>query len=211
MQVCLIDPFPLRRAAYSAVFTPWAKSNGFDINEAAPADDTDSTLVLVVLAGDHISSANGRALLDKLARETLGRICVIVDSHTPECVDVALENDVKGVLVTSEEPSVVFAALDFIAAGGCYIPHVSIAPCSSPEISYIPKKCESTVVEDAQKFDLTHRQHEVLRNLQDGSSNKEIARKLNVSEATVKSHVSQVMRKLNASNRTQAALLSRDQ
>jgi DNA-binding NarL/FixJ family response regulator len=55
---------------------------------------------------------------------------------------------------------------------------------------------------------LTARQREVLTGLKDGLSNKQIARNLDMSEATVKVHVRQVMRKLGALNRTQAAVLA---
>lgn len=53
---------------------------------------------------------------------------------------------------------------------------------------------------------LTPRQHEVLQKLSEGKSNKLIARDLDMTEATVKVHVRQIMRKFGATNRTQAAL-----
>ena len=68
----------------------------------------------------------------------------------------------------------------------------SIAPLGAPpEDVYLP---------------LTWREMEVLQNLADGSSNKEIARRLDISEQTVKNHVSSVLRKLNVADRTQAAM-----
>lgn len=54
---------------------------------------------------------------------------------------------------------------------------------------------------------LTHRQHQVLLQLRRGQPNKVIARELGVTEGTVKVHVRQIMRKLGAANRTQAAVL----
>jgi DNA-binding NarL/FixJ family response regulator len=55
---------------------------------------------------------------------------------------------------------------------------------------------------------LTAREHEVLAQLADGRSNREIARALGVSEKTVKTHVSSVLAKLGVADRTQAAVLA---
>jgi DNA-binding NarL/FixJ family response regulator len=54
--------------------------------------------------------------------------------------------------------------------------------------------------------DLSPRQETVLYGMMDGRSNREIALELNVSEETVKTHVSAILRFFNAENRTQAAL-----
>ncbi len=53
--------------------------------------------------------------------------------------------------------------------------------------------------------ELTGRELEVLRQIVDGKSNKEIGNVLNISEATVKSHINNILSKLGVSDRTQAA------
>ena len=53
---------------------------------------------------------------------------------------------------------------------------------------------------------MTARQWEVLERLRQGESNKLIGRQLKLRESTVKVHIRQIMRKLGATNRTQAAL-----
>jgi NarL family two-component system response regulator LiaR len=57
---------------------------------------------------------------------------------------------------------------------------------------------------------LTERETDVLRLLAQGQSNQEIAKNLNISMTTVRSHVSNILQKLNVSNRTQAALVAQE-
>ncbi|MCA0921671.1 response regulator transcription factor [Pseudooceanicola nanhaiensis] len=64
--------------------------------------------------------------------------------------------------------------------------------------------------EEAETGPLTPRELEVVRGIAAGDSNKEIARNLGVQEVTVKLHVKTLSRKLNARNRTHAAMLARD-
>ncbi|MGI3185411.1 response regulator [Nioella aestuarii] len=63
---------------------------------------------------------------------------------------------------------------------------------------------------DSRAANLTSRETEVLRALCDGKSNKEIARDLDLQEVTIKLHVKTLCRKLDARNRTQAAMIARD-
>ena len=65
--------------------------------------------------------------------------------------------------------------------------------------------------EEEQPFGtLTEREGQVLRGLCEGKSNKEIARDLDLQEVTIKLHVKTLNRKLNARNRTHAAMIARD-
>lgn len=58
--------------------------------------------------------------------------------------------------------------------------------------------------------ELTPKQFEVLKLLQNGLLNKQIAFDLNITEATVKAHISAIFRKLKVNTRTQAVLLLKD-
>lgn len=66
---------------------------------------------------------------------------------------------------------------------------------------------------DLQKIkalDITEREYEVLQAISDGLSNKEIADKLYLSESTIKTHVSNLLLKLNAKRRTQAIQVAKN-
>jgi DNA-binding NarL/FixJ family response regulator len=64
--------------------------------------------------------------------------------------------------------------------------------------------------DDVGRHTLTPRQRAVLALLEQGMSNKVIARELDISEITVKAHVSAILRKLGVSNRLQAVLVARE-
>ncbi|WP_204344725.1 response regulator transcription factor [Psychroserpens algicola] len=59
-------------------------------------------------------------------------------------------------------------------------------------------------------LDISKREYEVLLGISEGLSNKEIGEKLFVSESTVKTHVSNLLSKLNAKRRTQALQIAKD-
>ncbi|WP_299548543.1 response regulator transcription factor [Seonamhaeicola sp.] len=60
------------------------------------------------------------------------------------------------------------------------------------------------------ELEITEREYEVLQAISEGLSNKEIADKLFLSESTIKTHVSNLLVKLNAKRRTQALQIAKD-
>jgi len=71
--------------------------------------------------------------------------------------------------------------------------------------SHIPPAIAERLAERMGSEDLTPREFDVLKEIVDGKSNKEIATALNVSEATVKTHINSLLGKLGVTDRTQAA------
>lgn len=69
---------------------------------------------------------------------------------------------------------------------------------------YIPATVGSAIAQNLPRMDLSSREIEVLQLVAAGLRNKEIAYRINVSEATVNAHVKHVLQKLNASDRTHA-------
>ncbi|WP_114390597.1 response regulator [Notoacmeibacter marinus] len=89
-------------------------------------------------------------------------------------------------------------AIRFMAAGEQYAP-----------IQFLTEAEEQTAHPLAQK--LTERELQVLHGLVKGQSNKEIARDLSLQEVTIKLHVKTLCRKLEAKNRTQAAIIAKEE
>lgn len=71
---------------------------------------------------------------------------------------------------------------------------------------------ESSVInyEEIKKSGLTHREHDVLQKMAEGLSNAEIAQQLFLSESTIKTHVSNILLKLDAKRRIQAVQIARE-
>ena len=72
----------------------------------------------------------------------------------------------------------------------------------------IPARLQKLVAEDNPLFSLSDRQLEILTSVARGLSNAEIARQLNLSEITIKKHLSSIFEHLGVSNRTEAAALA---
>jgi two-component system NarL family response regulator len=71
---------------------------------------------------------------------------------------------------------------------------------------FIPGPVGSTIAENLPRTDLTSREIEVLQLVAAGMRNKEIAYRINVTEATVNAHIKHVLQKLHSADRTQAVI-----
>ena len=96
------------------------------------------------------------------------------------------------------------AAIDLVLAGGRYMPP-RVAELAAQMQGGASPATESRTPKPA----VTARQADVLRLVADGYSNKEIARALDLSPATVKTHVAQTIAAIGATNRTEAAIRAR--
>lgn len=149
------------------------------------------------------------SLIERLPETPLVLLC---DRDDPEEVSQALAYGVRGYVTTSLDPELVMGALKLVRAGGTFVP-----PGTLQWVVGRASVAEPTANGDGGKngYDhpvvdrLTSREAAVMREMAKGISNKVIARVLGIQESTVKVHVRQVMKKLNASNRTQVALLAR--
>lgn len=122
-------------------------------------------------------------------------IAILSAWEDPKLMQRALQLGALGYIPKNTNSPVIVGAIQLILAGGIYIP--------PGLLSFAPIDVSKSMNVGQQKNQLTERQLEVLSLLRAGLSNKVIARKLTISEATVKAHVTIILRSCGVSSRTQ--------
>jgi DNA-binding NarL/FixJ family response regulator len=151
----------------------------------------------VVLLDLRMPEADGLAALRGLReRGNPARVLVITSYTDPAAVLPAVRSGAAGYVYKDVDPPGLAAAIRAVHAG-----HVLL----NPDVAGLLATGDSRPPVVAR---LTAREREVLTELAHGRSNREIARALDMSEKTVKTHVSAVLTKLGVADRTQAAVLA---
>jgi len=136
------------------------------------------------------------------------QVAVLTTFHVDEYVYAALAAGAAGFLLKDTPPREIAAAVRAVADGTA-----SLSPAVTATLieSYVDRKVVPRRVEALRKVEgLSDREREVLVLLGSGESNAELAKRLFVSEATVKTYVSRLLTKLDLTNRTQAAILAHE-
>jgi DNA-binding NarL/FixJ family response regulator len=232
--VAIIDAKELRRASITSLFEPWARAENlrltsFALEQAHEAlqADTDVRMLIFNIGGESIAQRENLQQL-KVLRALVSKVPLVVISDKDDANDItaAFTAGVQG-FINSAMPSVLaFQTLSFILNGGSYFPPSAMhqhpaqpRPAEPPVGSSSDPESKSKHSAQATNggglsqndvgchpVSLTARQLEVLNHLRLGESNKMIARRLGMTEGTVKVHVRQMMRKCQVSNRTQLAV-----
>jgi DNA-binding NarL/FixJ family response regulator len=136
------------------------------------------------------------------------QVAVLTTFHADEYVYAALAAGAAGFLLKDTPPREIAAAVRAVADGTATLsPKVTAALIES----YVDKKAAPRKAQALRRIgNLSDREREVLALLGSGGSNAELARRLFVSEATVKTYVSRLLTKLDLANRTQAAILAHE-
>ncbi len=151
----------------------------------------------LVLLDYNMPGMNGLQGLTKALELTGGRpVAIISGSATKAIAEEALAAGAMGFLPKSMAARSLIHAIRFMAAGEKYAP-----------LDFMSTKDE---VDNPLAAQLTKRELEVLKGLMKGQSNKEIARDIDLQEVTVKLHVKTLCRKINARNRTHAAMIAKE-
>ncbi len=124
-------------------------------------------------------------------------VAILSGSAPTHTAQEALDAGAIGYLPKTMGAKSLLNAVRFMSAGEVYVPVELLREPATEDIHPMAKK-------------LSQREIEVLSGLCRGQSNKEIARDLELQEVTIKLHVRTLCRKLDAKNRTQAALTAKE-
>lgn len=152
-------------------------------------------LVLLDYMMPGMNSLAGLAAMKKL--QGTKPVAILSGTAPRSVAEQALAEGAAGFLPKTMSTKSLIAAIRFMAAGEIYAP-----------ISMMTERDQQqTTVAGAQ---LTPREMDVLKRLCRGLANKEIARELDLQEVTVKLHIKTLYRKIDAKNRTHAAMIAKE-
>ena len=178
-----------------------------EINVVAEAGDgyeclnlTNKTKPDIVLLDINMPNMDGIQVLNIMKKKMLCKVIVLTIHNEIEYLVKALEIGCDGFILKDSDFDTLKKAIFSVYSGETYI-----------EPSLMPLLNSSLAERDVLKekvSDLTRREMEVLKMIASGAFNKEIALTLNISERTVKNHVSNIFKKIGVSDRTQAAVFA---
>ena len=205
--IALADDHPIVRAALRAALAALGPNTRF-----VEAGDAASVLAVVdgepeldlILMDLHMPGSEGTATVRAVrARAPQLPVAVVSADEDPAAVAELLRMGVCGFIPKSDSANVIVSAVRLILAGGTYVPprlvHGDARGAGDDGAG------NGTEAGD-ERLGLTARQHDVLRLLGEGKSNKVIARELGITEGTVKVHLLAVFRALHVRNRTAAVV-----
>ena len=175
------------------------QSDGLDSTLDALQNNTDFDLVLLDLNMPGCDNFYGLIRVTQDFPQI--PVAVVSASDSIEVVSKVMSLGAKGFIPKSTATQTIASALKRIMHGNNWLPEGMQSRIE--QIEHI-----KPIIDVAKLVgELTPKQFQVLKLLQNGLLNKQIAFDLNITEATVKAHISGVFRKLNVNTRTQAVLL----
>jgi len=168
-------------------------------------------LLLVVHTGDDFDAAVEQIEILR-DRYLDGRLAVVADHYQPRELFSAFRAGATGYFVHVMSCDVFIKSIELVIMGESIFPRLFLSSVCDPECGdhgeaepHGRNKQRIRITTESTP-QLSPREKSILRCLVEGYSNKCIARKFDIAEATVKVHVKAILRKIQAKNRTQAAI-----
>ena len=144
---------------------------------------------------------NGIEVLQEIKKKNISvKVLVLTVHNEVEYLLKAVDIGVDGYIMKDAESAELKNAINCIMQGETYI-QPSLVPA-------LNNRLVSRDIDKEKINSLTKRELEVLIEVANGMFNKEIATSLNISERTVKNHISNIFKKIDVSDRTQAAVFA---
>jgi two-component system nitrate/nitrite response regulator NarL len=144
------------------------------------------------------------------AHASAARIVMFAEAFDSDSVSAAWNAGAHGFCLSTLKQDVLVKSLELVMLGEAILPATIVLPIAGLRAHNTHHGLAEGPIEwkanGHQSRKLSNREAQILTCLKDGAPNKVIARKLNLSEATVKVHVKTILKKIGAGNRTQAAL-----
>ncbi len=211
MQILLIDDHALFRSGLKFLLSDLDEtlvfSEASDLKEIEQKSNSQFDLILLDW---NLPGLQGESTLIRV-RELYSEATIVILSgeEDPNLVRKAIDLGASGFVPKSSLPVVMVSALRLVLAGGIYLPaellyQKNTRPVVIPQVNpIIPNGQTESITHNPLAF-LSERQKRALMLAVKGKSNKEISREIDVSEGTVKQHLSTAFRMLGVSNRTEA-------
>ena len=199
ISIIVVDDHPLFR---EGVVTTLMESGIFEVVDQASSKDEavlkaqkhlpDLMLLDVSMPGGGIETANEITL-----QAPMIKIVMLTVSEQDQDVQNALKAQARGYVLKGVASEELLRILQEIHRGNSYIP-------SNLAANLLMRSSDSK--NTPEEFDLNDRERQILEKLAAGMSNREIAEQIFLSEKTIKHYMTNIMHKLQVSNRVQAAI-----
>ena len=211
-RVLIVDDHPLYRSAMRSVLQGVIA----DVRVLESSDLASTKTCLrehpcdLVILDLVLPGVQGLEGVERVRAEAPDRPIIVCSAHEdPALVRSAFKLGVAGYLPKSSGAAIISHAINLVRDGGIYIPSEALREALATDNQPGGNASPVEIDESDSNKGLTPRQLNVLALLEEGMSNKAIARELGIGEITVKAHVSAILRKLGVSNRLQAVLSGR--
>ena len=160
----------------------------------------------LILLDFHMPGLHGIDALKSMKQRFPSAAVVMLSSEdNPQLTRDAIENGASGFIPKSSTSQVLIAALRLILAGGIYLPTHALTDVGHREPAATTTESDAAIepIEG-----LSNRQLQVLMKVVQGKPNKIVAHEMNISDGTVKAHLSAAFRALGVHNRTEAVFVA---
>lgn len=205
LRILLIDDHTLFRRGLRLMLADLAREP--DISEAASCAEAlalEGEKFELILLDVNMPGCNGLQGLNSVKAAFIDAFVVVMSGEEDaKTIRSAIDLGASGFIPKTSSPEVMIRALQLVLGKGIYLPPQVLSSVAPPKPGVTAAHTKPSQPQGA-LAGMTQRQIEVLKLALKGSPNKIIARQLDISEGTVKSHLSTVFRLLNVRNRTEA-------